>query len=224
MTKPSFQRLYRETMNRNLEPLGFLRKEQFYWRQKEGLLHLVSLDRSSFNGAFTVDIAVQPLAFPAEYAILGLGARLDRFAPDIPARWEVPVEEAEIRRVLDQFASLVVRYAVPWLDRFQSCQDIVEISVRNDWRVFSCGKDGGAVLVALCALDAGLFEQGRQRVQQLLMNYYGMTNTASPEWMQKQKRMFEELEELLDRGDFAAVRERLDGYKAHTRAALGIGN
>lgn len=229
MAASAFSRLYRKVMARVLEPLGFQRKRSVFWRERDGLLHIIALDRSPFDGAFTVDVAVQPLVDPFEAFMVGLGARLDRFGQGIPHRWQVPETKPEMEQVLEQFAQTVVKFAVPWLDRFQSTKDIVEIDARDAWGVWPIERSGRMETVALCTLDAGMFDKAKKLLKKVYKEYYANLEESCrkagidvPEWDRKRRKMYRELLELLEGGDLEGVRRRLEENKAYTRTALGI--
>jgi len=230
MAASAFSRLYRKVMARVLGPLGFQCKEGVFWRERDGLLHVIALDRSPFDGSFTVGVAVQPLVFPFEHFMLSLGERLHRFGRGIPHRWQVPEKKPEMEQVLEQFAQTVVRFAVPWLDRFQSAQDIVKAQSKGDWGVWPVERSNAEQAAALCALDAGMFDQGRKLVKKVYEEYYAdleehcrKASIDVPEWDRKRRKMYQELLELLEEGNLEGVRRRLEENKAYTRRALGIG-
>jgi hypothetical protein len=230
MAASAFSRLYRKVMARVLEPLGFQRKRSVFWRERDGLLHVIALDRSPFDGSFTVGVAVQPLVFPFEHFMLSLGERLDRFGPGIPHRREVPATKPEMEQVLEQFAQTVVKFAIPWLDRFQSVQDIVEVQAKDAWGVWIvAARSNAEQAAALCALDAGMFDRGKKLLTQVYEKYYSNLEEACskvgidiPKWDQERRQMIRELLELLEEGDLEGVRRRLEENKAYTWTALGI--
>ncbi len=231
MPASAFSRLYRKVMARVLGPLGFQCREGVFWRERDGLLHIVSLDRSPFDGAFTVDVAVQPLVYPFEAFMTGLGARLYRFKKRTPHRWTVPAGEPEMEQMLGQFGGTVVELAVPWLDRFQCAQDIVETQARNKWGLpILADRSSTEEIAALCALDAGMLERGRKLLQKVYAECYataeefrGNAGRDVPERDRKRRQMYQELLGLLEKGDLQGLRRRLEENKAYTRAALGIG-
>jgi hypothetical protein len=228
MAASAFSRLYRKVMGRTLSPLGFQRKWSEFWRERGGVLHVIALHRGDEN--FTVDVAVQPLVDPFETFSLTLGARLHRFGPGIPPRWGVPEDKVQMAQVLEECAQLVLKFAVPWLDRFQSTRDIVQIAARNAWGVRIMGTPSNVEeYAALCALDAGMFDQGKKLVKKVYKEYYAdleehcrRAGIDVPEWDRKRQKMFRELLELLEKGDLEGVRRRLEENKAYTRKALGI--
>jgi len=223
MTRGAFSRWYRNAMGPALQPCGFKSKGSLFFRERDGVLHLLSLDRSPFDGAFTLDVAVQPLAFPFETFVLSLGARLDRLGPQIPPRWYVPATEAELREVLGRFADAVVRLAVPWLDRFQSVKDVVEIDRTGSWGIRPPPEPLARFeIVGLCALDAGLYDRGRELLQQAYGRAYARIGQEAPEWARERKQMVQRLLTLLDEGNIAEIRLQLEEYKAYTRRALGV--
>jgi|YNPBryBLVA2012_1023415.scaffolds.fasta_scaffold40201_1 hypothetical protein len=229
MAASAFSRLYRKVMARVLSPLGFQRKGSVFWRERDGLLHIIALDRSSFDGAFTVDVAIQPLVIPYEAFMVGLGARLDRFGQGIPHRWEVPATKPEMEQVLEQFAQTVIKSAIPWLDRFRYVQDIAEVQIKGTWGIWPVERSNAEEAAALCALDAGMFDQGKELLAQVFEKYcsnldeaYSKAGIPVPEWARKRCQMFRELLELLEEGDLEGVRRRLEENKAYTRRALGI--
>ncbi len=212
-----------------LSPLGFQRKGSVFWREQGGVLHVIALDRSPFDGAFTVGVAVQPLVDPFETFSLSLGARLHQFSPGIPPRWEVPQDKAQMERVLEECAQIIIRLAIPWLDRFQSARDIVEVQSKSAWGVWPVERSNAEQAAALCALDAGMFDQGKKLLRKVYEEYYADLDKRCrragidiPEWDRKREKMFRELLELLEEGDLEGVRRRLEENKAYTRRALGI--
>jgi len=135
-----------------------------------------------------------------------------------------------MEQVLEQFAHTVVRFAVPWLDRFQSAKDIVEAQSRGDWGVWPVERSNAEQAAALCALDAGMFDQGKKLVKKVYKEYYvdleehcRRVGIDVPEWDRKRRKMYRELLELLEEGNLEGVRRRLEENKAYTRRALGIG-
>jgi len=225
MTKGFFQRHYRDAMKTALQPYGFKRKGSLFFRERDGLLHLLSLDRSPFDGAFPLDVAVQPLVFPFETFNLSLGGRLDRCASHIPARWDVPSTEAELVQSLKRFAEAVVEVGVPWLDRFQSVKDIVEIDRAASWGIWPPPGGGPVhrgVKVGLCALDAGLYDRGRELLERAYAEVYARIGEEAPEWDRERRRMLEGLLRLLDEGNTEQIRRQLEEYKQYTRRSLGI--
>lgn len=228
MAASAFSRLYRKVMARALSSLGFQRKGSVFWRERDGVLHVIALHRGDEN--FTVDVAVQPLVDPFETFSLSLGARLNQFGPDIPPRWRVPEDKEQMEQVLEECAQQVLKFTVPWLDRFQSARDIVEIASRNAWGVRIMGTLSNVEeYTALCALDAGMFDQGKKMVKKVYEEYYvnleehcRRAGIDVPEWDQKRRKMYRELLELLEEGDLEGIRQRLEENKAYTRRALGI--
>jgi hypothetical protein len=224
MSKGTFLRWYRTVMREALQPCGFRSRGGLFFRERDGLLHLLSLDRSPLDGAFTLDIAVQPLALPFETFDLSLGARLDRLAPQIPARWRVPSTEAELKVVLGRFVDVVVEAAVPWLDRFVSVRDLVEIDRTRDWGI-SRGPGSPAhryLAVGLSALDAGLYDRARTLLERAYEAAYARVGQADPEWMRERKQMIRTLLTLLEEGNIPEIRRQVEEYKDYTRQALDI--
>ncbi|MBM4429771.1 MAG: DUF4304 domain-containing protein [Chloroflexi bacterium] len=221
-----FTRLYRRIMAETLSPLGFRRKGSVFWRERDSVLHLIAVDRSPFDGTFTVDIAIQALVFPYDAFDLSLGGRLDQFAPStFPSRWDVPANDQQLVLVLRQFAEVVLRYAIPWLERFQSTRHIVDIYRADNWSIYpppGGGPISRALIVGLCALDAELFDTGRELLSYAYSECYARMDTVAPEWTRKRKRMVEGLLGLLERGQREDIRQHLEEYKAGTRAALGV--
>ncbi len=227
MAASAFSRLYRKVMARALSPLGFQRQWSEFWRERGGVLHVVALHRGDEN--FTVDVAVQPLVVPHETFSLTLGARLHRLGPGIPPRWEVPDDKVQVEQVLEECAQLVLKFAVPWLDRFQSARDIVQVAARNAWGVWPVERSSAEQAAALCALDAGMFDLGKELLMQVFEKYcsnldeaYSKAGIPTPEWARKRCQMYRELLELLGKGDLEGVRRRLEENRAYTRRALGI--
>jgi hypothetical protein len=228
MAASAFSRLYRKVMARALSPLGFQRKWSEFWRERNDILHVIALHRGDEN--FTVDVAVQPLVDPFETFSLALGARLHQFGPGIPPRWEVPDDKLQMEQVLEECAQQVIKFAVPWLDRFQSARDIVQIAARNAWGVRIMGTPSNVEeYAALCALDAGMFDQGKKLLKKMYREYYANMEESCrkagidvPEWDLRRRQMIRELLELLEEGDLEGVRRRLEENKTYTRTALGI--
>jgi hypothetical protein len=214
-----FSRSYRKVMENALNPLGFRRKASVFWREQNEILHIVSLHRIE---NFTADIAVQPLVFPFDTFILSLGARLDHFGRGMPPRWEVPSTKLDIEHLLEQFAQKVIVYAIPWLDRFQSTRDIVEIDAKNAWGVEPPEWNARREIVGLCALDAEVFDRGKELLSQVYAKSYSKVNADVPQWVHGRREMFRELLELLEDSQHEKIRQRLEEYKAYTRTALGI--
>lgn len=177
MAASAFSRLYRKVMGRTLSPLGFQRKWSEFWRERDGILHVIALHRGDEN--FTVDVAVQPLVVPYETFSLALGARLHQFDPGIPPRWEVPGDKAQMEQVLEECARQVIKFAVPWLDRFQSARDIVEAQSKKAWGVWPVERTNAEHAAALCALDAGMFDRGKKLLKKMGMVHRSVDTLAT---------------------------------------------
>jgi hypothetical protein len=219
MTKVPFTRVYRKVMDRQLFPLGFRRNTGVYLREQNEILHIVSLHRVE---DFTVDIAVQPLIYPFDTYLLSLGARLERFDPSIPPRWKVPTTRPELDQVLEHFSQKVMEYALPWLERFQSTRDIVEIDSMDAWRVGPLEWTARREIVGLCALDAQLFDKGEQLIREVYDKSYRELDANTPQWIRERRTMLYDFLERLQNKDYGAIRRQLDEYKTYTRTALGI--
>jgi hypothetical protein len=224
-----FSRLYRKVMERVLGPLGFQYKGSIFWREREEVLHIISLDRSPFDGSFTVGVAIQPLVFPSETFILSLGTRLDRLDSGIPERWKVPVADSETERVLEQFSQKVVEFAVSWLDRFQSTRDIVEIDMKGTWGVEPLEWVARTEIVGLCALDIGMFGKGEELLRQVYLKSYRNLEESYrelgidvPKWAHERRQILQELLKFLEDGNREGIQQRLEEYKSYTRVSLGI--
>lgn len=230
MASKGFTRLYHKKMASALKPIGFKRKGTVYYREINGLLHIIALNRSSFDGAFTVDVAVQPLVYPSDNIIVGLGGRLNRFGKGITPRWQIPTDNQELLNLLVKFTEIVIENAVPWLDRFQSVRNIVEIQKNNSWGILPLASNcSRKEYTALCALDAEMFNYGKNLLNQVIKDYYSDLETSYketgidvPDWAIKRKKRYEELVGLLNSGDLIELRRRLDEFKNYTRSALGI--
>lgn len=221
MAASLFSRLYRRAMQRVLEPAGFQRKGSLFWRERGGLLHIIALDRSPFDGAFTAGVAIQAVMWPAEDFYLSVGSRLDRFAPGIPVRWEVPSTRPEIEQVLERFSQTVARHALPWLDRFQSPRDVLQVDAADQWGIRPIERSARTWIVAVCALAAEDWVLAETKFRDI-WPFYAAVGADAPEWDRRDKLLLQDILELLQRRDVETIRRRLEEYSASTRAALGL--
>jgi hypothetical protein len=219
MATDAFTRSYYHAMSKILSPLEFRRKGGVYWRERNEVLHIISLHRVE---KFTADIAIQPLVFPFDTFILNLGARLDRFGPNLPPRWNIPNVKSELEQVVEQFSQKVLAHAVPWLDRFQSVRDIVEIDSMDAWQIGPIEWTTRREIVGLCALDARLFDKGEQLLREVYNKSYSEPDANAPQWISERRTMLHNFLELLQSKDYDAIQQRLGEYKIFTRTALGI--
>jgi len=177
-----------------------------------------------------VDVAVQPLMFPYDGFVLGLGAQLNQFGRESSHLWwTVPTEKPEMQQTVEQFAQTVIASAVPWLDRFQSSHDVVEIDTKDDWGVFPIEWSTRTELVGLCALDAEMYDRAEQLLNQAFEKGYGNLEESAnragidvPEWARARRQMYQELLGLLEKGDYEEIQRRLAEYRAHTWKALEL--
>jgi hypothetical protein len=134
-----------------------------------------------------------------------------------------------MQQTVEQFAQAVIASAVPWLDRFQSSRDIVEIDTKDDWGIFPIEWSVRTELVGLCALDAGMYGRAKKLLSQAFRKGYSNLEESAkragidvPEWARVRRRMYQELLDLLEKKDYDEIQRRLAKYRAYTWKALEL--
>lgn len=211
-------------MSEVLAPLGFRLKENTFWRKRGDILHHISLSGRSFSSPFNTSIAVQPLIFPFETFILSLGGRLSQYVSEETPKWNMAVAESETMEFPHDFSQALIELAVPWLDRFQSPADIVIINKTNNWGIWPLL--GGSnterdIMIGLCAMDAGLFEDAEVLLSRAYYTYKNV-DVMSPKWQQQQRELIEEVLTLLEKREFTTIKKKGAELKEYTRGMLGI--
>jgi hypothetical protein len=133
--------------------------------------------------------------------------------------------------VVEDCATEVSKHAVPWLDRFESSVDIVQIDLAGAWRVPHLDGKGtpDPYLVGISAVDAGLYARARALLEPVyppsfseIERSYWETGIPVPDWVRRQWRLVRDLLGLVETADWEVIRQRLDECRAYTERKLRI--
>lgn len=224
MASNPFIRIYRRILEERLTLSGFHRKGSDFLRERNGLLQMVVLHKSN-PWTFTGEFAMQPLVYPFPSLFLDFGGRIDDMDPGRKSWWDLPEEREGIEKVVRDFTDVVVKYVIPWLDRFQTCQGVVEVDLRKQWKIRKLdyptqAKD--AIVLGLCALRVDMFNAAKQYLTFARTEYRKFLKPDDPEWFKADLKLVEEYLEMLSRDDLEGIRRKLDEGEAYTRKSLGL--
>jgi hypothetical protein len=222
MANNAFLRASRRILGCALKPHGFQCQGSTFWRERNRILHHISLEQSTFE-AFTVSVGMQPLFFPFEAFIL-FGGRLRSFGLTEHEWIKIPKDERKLVEVVQNAADLVIKGVVPWLDHYQTSQDWVEAHLAGEWGGGISATDAPVQkeLIAYCALDAGTYNAARQLLEQVCRFWNQLSPSQLTAWNKKSWERATTLLDLLAQSDTDGIQAKLAEYERFTRSALGI--
>ncbi|MBI4317575.1 MAG: hypothetical protein HY675_03715 [Chloroflexi bacterium] len=127
--------------------------------------------------------------------------------------------------VIEDYADVLARYVVPWLDRFPTCRDVVDTDLQKRWGIWlpdTPTKSKQAIEIGLCALAAEMVEPARTYLEFAQREYRKFLRPESSAWFREDLRLVEEYLDLLSRNDWEAIRARLAEGEAYTRKEIGL--
>ncbi len=224
MTTGSFARVYQQIVGKALAPHGFQPLNSNFWRIRDKVLQSIVLDKGdscTFAGGF----GVQPIVYPLPGFIIDFGGSVDEMLPGHGSKWVIPRERKDIEDVVGDYAHALVRHVVPWLDRFQTCRDLVETDLKKQWGIWlpnTPTKSQNAAVLGLCALATEMPNAAREYLEFAQQEYRKFLRPESPPWYREDLQLVEDFLALLAHEDWEGIRAKLAAGEAFTRQKIGL--
>jgi len=187
-----FEKLIKKYLLLHL-PSFKVKKTELFLYPINYLLRAFSFESSQFDPYnFTIYVFVQPLYVPDDCIVFNIGSRLGIMAGLGDKWWDYTPERESI--IMDEILSLMKQHGVPFLQRIQTPQDLVE-EIKRRFPEEDYPDSYYNEIIAFSLILAGKFEEALQELNRLI--YVLKEDPELREWEIERMKRAERLRDML---------------------------